>query len=760
MNVVNWQSTWPRRAGNYYRDWTRFEKDLDALLDSLDINDRRQLEQSLLEKPFRKDILAAAPFEIFLMVVDYFSTTDYLQSVQVSKKWFSRLVDPRTASSLAAKFGFSSLWRMAVNTPGAQITGNTSPVDKINVSPTKSPTSFYGSSLTQQQGSDGGARLLKAFHSIGPRTSGKYRSVLTKLFCWENEHFFQLECKSPGTTGEETQGDTYYSQFSRPSHTSGSRESVGKNAMYQDGLITWIPDNGAIVILDNLRTKSRKIWQVVLRHTEETTEKLRLMGVSGELVVVRVGRTVHVWNHSSNETSVFDTETELRSCVVEASRFVAITGCSEIHVGRWGRPTVSFRPLTPLEAYEECEQGLDQARHCHKTLNAFLHPSDPDIVYCTMALPVLKRRKDRLQFWVKKVNITNWKFTWWPKIIRSYGGWLHSQDHPDKVFVSTNTAKANNFGLYTVGLVLGRIAHEPAIDTELADRVTMWVTFDIFREEFSTDMWYACGLRRRDSPRLPHFIGSAHFWNRRVVYQPFPGPWEPTRFHLLVANVVGRNSDTDCQKLCGPWRLCEAAFCGVTPTTRPSGENRGKAYAEEYGVSMDIKGPDDTSPAWIDMQDLRQRWARVVGWQSQYLFSQAPHGYATPRMGVCTRVMGDDDFLVMLTDDGFIAWSFHSDLDDPTDHEWELVENGGLGFHGPDPHGHVVNYDLMVLVPGNIKDFPEEVDNDDEPDYTDDESSDDESDSNDQPGNDDAQGGHNTPGNEDGLGNDGETVST
>jgi hypothetical protein len=182
----------------------------------------------------KTDIVAELPVEIVNHIIKFLGITDFASCLVVSKPWREKLLSHHVVQDLAR-----------IHFPSLQCSNDSDHVSRKS--------------------------LLEALAKTDRRLSNNFQAVMARPFYLEMEEFFTTE-----------------DRYRMPNFDLGQENRPGDEALYDCGRIAWRPREGTSLVVDCLRTQTRKIFFVP--SGAMAGRRVRLQALGDRLLVGTIDR--------------------------------------------------------------------------------------------------------------------------------------------------------------------------------------------------------------------------------------------------------------------------------------------------------------------------------------------------------------------------------------------------------------------------------------------------------------------------------------
>ncbi|KAI6081923.1 hypothetical protein F4821DRAFT_15434 [Hypoxylon rubiginosum] len=198
---------------------------------------------------------------------------------------------------------------------------------------------------------DAGELFRKALHRIQRRRSGRFISALHYDMCVESDQFFTMSKGLPISEG----GVHSYSDVD------GLEPSFGKHyprfMIYNNGRVAWWPEAYVLpyfAIVDDLRTRKRRAYLFPNRQGENHGFRTAM---GDKLFIMARQRTLHVWHLELDLHHTATVPEDVVRCVTEGETSLIITKYADIFLWRFGQ---ELRRIDVTGCYERGPLGTAQ----------------------------------------------------------------------------------------------------------------------------------------------------------------------------------------------------------------------------------------------------------------------------------------------------------------------------------------------------------------------------------------------------------------
>ncbi|KAI1409215.1 hypothetical protein F5Y13DRAFT_170465 [Hypoxylon sp. FL1857] len=471
---------------------------------------------------------------------------------------------------------------------------------------------------------DMGEMFRQALHKIQRRISGKFASALHHELKLESEQFFTL---SKGVPVLEGGVHCYNDVDGLGIDPSDPFTPMPRFMMYDNGRIAWWPEAYPLpylAVVDDLRTRKRRIY---LFPDHEDEKRGYRTAMSNKLLLMGRGRILHAWHLELDQYASVEVPEDFVRCNPEGETVLIVTKTANVFVWKFGQelqyldttgcydkaPVGIAHPYDFISGQYRSSQNVGSRLASGVLLDFIISPIEDNVFFVITYNPA-PRKELRID------EIRNGQVT---ETYRLDGSKLANL-MPDPVdFTNLRWEKINFYGGYCLMQAVSRTPHTPHDSSCPADSsILVSVCFNIYTKAFTT----------------PHYHHMGCFQNQSL---------SQIRNNRIAA------SDTD-----GP--------PGLVMTFRPCG-----------GVPDLHENPGPT-PFYIAVtseRDCLLRRQRIPsdsdGWDGDFvlyadqLFSQTSIDYTplnTSQIPGVRRLVGDDDFLLLVVHQSYIVWSFGDNI--------------------------------------------------------------------------------------------------
>lgn len=481
-------------------------------------------------------------------------------------------------------------------------------------------------------GQDMGEMFRRALHKIQRRLSGRFASALHHQMHLESDRFFTLSKEVPvleggvhsydDVDGLESCSGTYFPRF----------------MMYNNGRIVWWPDAYVLpylAVVDDLRTRRRRAYLFPNNRGEKQGFKTAM---SDKLLLMGREKTIHAWHLELDRLCSTKVPEQFVRCIAEGETVLIVTKNAELYLWRFGRDpqhidvtgcyekgplgTSHIYDFTPGQLISSHNAGSRLIRS--ETLVDFIiSPSEENVFFVVTLTPASLKA-------LRVSEIRN------GKLVGTYC--MERNEWNDFIMMSldfTNLRweKVDSYGGYCLMQAIFPTSHRPSphMTSESACRFTddslVSVCFNIYTKSFTIPHYHH--MER-------HSHGSAcQIWNGRIAASETDSPRGPVlSLHL-------------CAGLEHPYdRSSPTPIYATTPSRQGDLWRRQQVPFKSDGSS--VKFPD----------------AEFALDSDQQLDGDALDGTSTDSLltpGI-KRLVGDDDFLVLIVRESYTIWSFGNEI--------------------------------------------------------------------------------------------------
>ncbi|KAH8897817.1 hypothetical protein GQ53DRAFT_742703 [Thozetella sp. PMI_491] len=578
------------------------------LISSLPPQEIRDVRDHLATISLQRDFVPELPVELRAIVASYIEPEDIYPILNVSKRWRVAWTSDHVLHRLANR-AFPGFIEHA----------------QLKEQMTSEPE-------------DLAERLYRTARRCHFRTKGKFRS----WFRWDggdrtNDAGYHWDDKLHRTTdlGKPVDWSDFLEEGADSLFILDRNDLDDATAHYSDGIVAWQPacaePKGSVVVVDNLRTRARKVY------TSPDRDRLVLQGggvsfggVGDTLIVVALGRSLCAWNHHTDEMERI-TLPYSPNLIRTRKKRVYITGFEPGQVSSW-----EFGgPLRSLD--------LSHLGRAPVTTDFLFHPLLDDVVFTVfydrkgVLIGQLNEKAPRQTFRLDWTRL--------PSCIGppnpGFGRW------GPKIRAGCNPSNA--FGENVVCI----ISSESCVDCEAtthkgaAGRHAVAVCFNVLNSQFSLQNYYLPSIPASKTAAVTlSLLGSVpSFWYDRAVVVA-QNDWEFSGGGDMLALLTLHESDPST-RYTGPQEGWRHILPGLLPPGPAMSESdwRKDGNAFEYAT----KNWD----AWVQtVASHLQSSAVLRSWRNQNCSSAIVQS---------SRVYQDDEFIVAICLEGYWVWRFDED---------------------------------------------------------------------------------------------------
>ncbi|KAI2780062.1 hypothetical protein F4815DRAFT_158087 [Daldinia loculata] len=479
-------------------------------------------------------------------------------------------------------------------------------------------------------GQDLGETFRRILHKIQRRVSGRFASALHHEMCLGSDRFFTLSKDVPELEGGihcyenvddlEFDPGTYFPRF----------------MMYNNGRIAWWPEAYVLpyfAVVDDLRTRKRRAYLFPNHRGEKQGFKTAM---SGKLLLMGRGRTLHAWHLELDRLHSTRVPEEFVRCIAEGETVLIVTKNAELFIWRFDREPEHIDvtgcytkgPLGTSHIYDFTPGQLVSSHNAGSRLvqsgmllDFIISPTEDNVFFVITLTPAPRKqlrvheirngvlietyyldRNTCPESTMESLDFTNLR---WEKV-DSYGGYCLMQ----AIFPATQSldATARESACYPMG------------DSLIS------VCFNIYTKSFS----------------IPHYHHSSHrsacqIWNGRIAVTDTDNARGP-----ILSLPPCRGAAHPCDKSHLP------PIYSTVPSGRGGLYRRRRVYSEKHGFeSLGADFALDSNPQY-----------------GRDPVDSTPD--ISPLLPGVKRLVGDDEFLVLIIRQSYTAWSFGNEISGKT----------------------------------------------------------------------------------------------
>ncbi|XXH01843.1 hypothetical protein Hte_008205 [Hypoxylon texense] len=547
----------------------------------------------------KPDIVSRLPFELHVLILPYLGEAGVDSGLSVCRSWRRIWLSEEIWPKLARQ------WY-----PGLEEYIRMSIVD---------------------DGQDAGDMFRKALHKIQRRRSGRFTSALHYDMCVESDQFFTMSKGVPTSEG----GVHAYSDVD------GLEPSFGKHyprfMIYKNGRTAWWPEAYVLpyfAIVDDLRTRKRRAYLFPNRQGE--THGFRT-AMGDKLFIMARGRTLHAWHleldlHRSTEVSE-----DIVRCITEGETALIITKYAEIFLWRFGQEP---QHIDVTGCYEKGLLGTAQLHefipghyishnpgsrllHSGTLLDFIISPTEENVFFIITftSNPLRELRVEEIRDG-KRIKTYSLERSKWSDLI------IEPVD-----FTNLRWEKVDSYGGYCLMQAIFQTPEDsnPATIREPSCRSLggnlVSVCFNIYTKTFTIPHYHQKEIHSHQSVY--------QIWNSRICVSDANSLRGFILSHQPCAGTSPRHDDSR-----------STPFYTTVPNKRNGLLKRQRVPLEEDESGMELIGADfalDPSPQ--------------------------PHrppvnstNVDPPLVPGVRRLVGDDDFMLLVVGESYTAWSFGNEI--------------------------------------------------------------------------------------------------
>ncbi|KAI1798685.1 hypothetical protein F4811DRAFT_167159 [Daldinia bambusicola] len=475
-------------------------------------------------------------------------------------------------------------------------------------------------------GQDLGEIFRNVLHKIQRRVSGRFASALHHKMCLGSDRFFTLSKDVPEHAGGvhcyddvddlELDDGTYFPRF----------------MMYNNGRIAWWPEAYVLpyfAVVDDLRTRKRRAYIFPNHRGEKQGFKTAM---SGKLLLMGRGRTLHAWHLELDRLHSTRVPEEFVRCIAEGETVLIVTKNAELFIWKFDREPEHIDvtgcyikgPLGTSHIYDFTPGQLVSSHNAGSRLvqngmllDFIISPTEDNVFFVITLTPTPKKQ-------LRVHEIRN------GVLAETYS--LDKTTCPDTTmepleFTNLRWEKVDSYGGYCLMQAIFPANHNLNLAAQetacypLGDSLIS-VCFNIYTKSFT----------------VPHYHHSSHrsacqIWNDRIAATNADNALGP----ILSLPPCG-----------GAAHPCDKSRLPPIYTTVPTGRGdlcrRRRVSSEKH--SFESTGADfalDSNPQY-DRTTVENT------------------NVASPLVPGVKRLVGDDDFLVLIIRQSYTVWSFGNEI--------------------------------------------------------------------------------------------------
>ncbi|KAI2603197.1 uncharacterized protein GGS25DRAFT_83033 [Hypoxylon fragiforme] len=548
------------------------------------------------------DIVGRLPIELQLSILDYLESDDIEAAINTCRSWRNAWLSDEIWPRLAHRLF-----------PGLE--------HHIRRSATDSE--------------DTGDAFRRVLHKIQARQSGRFTFALHHEIRLDPEHFFTSSKHVPVL-----EGGVHPHALLNPSYNRPGNEN-SRFMLYNNGRIAWWPDNFLpyFAIVDDIRTRRRRGYMFPRPDGELRGFKTSM---SDKLLLLGHKRILHAWHLELDRLCSTEVPGNIVRCVAEGETVLIISKNAELFQWSFGHEPQLIDtsgcyekgPLETADVYDFFSTDFSYSNAGSKLVNNgtlvdfILHPTDDNIVFVI----TLSRGPASQEVRVYEIRHGQLAETYclsldrnkWPILREIVSG-----------FINLRWEKVDSYG----GYCLTQITHVPPWDPTIPSESTslpcdgfhslaihrrpclIAVCFNIYTKSLSISYYHHTGLKHQES--------TCKIWNSRLV---------TTHRFTLQGSLLSLPS---CNLLRSYDKTNPTPFYS-TVTSRHNGLSRRKREDPgALGLELEFHNADFA----FDPYQHTKMAAISNDFQHRSL-----------------KVVGDDDFLILINETLYSVWGFEDDL--------------------------------------------------------------------------------------------------
>ncbi|KAI0114647.1 hypothetical protein F4776DRAFT_638286 [Hypoxylon sp. NC0597] len=470
-----------------------------------------------------------------------------------------------------------------------------------------------------------GEIFRRTLHKIQRRMSGRFASALHHELTLESERFFTL---SKGVPVLEGGVHSYDDVDGLEVGTAGPITRSRRFMMYDNGRIAWWPEAyplPCLAVVDDLRTRKRRTYLFPGHEDEKRGYKTAM---SNKLLLIGRGKTLHAWHLDLDQHSSVEVPEEFVRCTTEGETVILITKNACLFAWKFGQ---ELEYIDTTGCYDKGPVGIAQpydflsgqyitsynvgSRFLRTgiLLDFIISPIEDNVLFVITYTPAPLRE-------LRIDEIRNGEIAETYRLDESE--WSHLMEDPAD-FTNLRWEKVDSYGGYCL---MQAVSKTPDITRDSAcppcSSILVSVCFNIYTKSFT----------------ISHYHHRDGFKNQSV---------SQIRNNRIAA------SDTDDPR-------------GLLLTLRPCGST---------SVPRDKPSPTPFYTMAPGGRDCLLRLQRVPPdsdeWDADFALDTSPlfgpvsiDGVSDGRLPIpgVKRLVGDDDFLLLVVHQSYIVWSFGNEI--------------------------------------------------------------------------------------------------
>ncbi|KAI1773222.1 hypothetical protein F4818DRAFT_120992 [Hypoxylon cercidicola] len=480
-------------------------------------------------------------------------------------------------------------------------------------------------------GQDAGEMFRKMLHKIQRRRSGRFSSALHYDMCVESDQFFTMSKGVPTSEG----GVHSYLDVD------GLEPSFGKHfprfMIYNSGRIAWWPEAYVLpyfAIVDDLRTRKRRAYLFPNRQGENHGFRTAM---GDKLFIMARGRMLHAWHLELDLHHSTETLEDVVRCVTEGETALIITKYAEIFLWRFGQEP---RHIDVTGCYEKGLLGTAQLHEFipghyvshnpgSRLLNSgvlldfIISPTEENVFFIITftSTPLKELRVEEIRDG-KRGRTYSFERSKWSDLI------IEPVD-----FTNLRWEKVDSYGGYCLMQAISQTPQDSNPDTTRESPCRsrcgnlVSVCFNIYTKAFTIPHYHQKEIHSHQSVY--------QIWNNRIC----------------ASDTSSLRSFIVSHQPCGGTPPCRddsqsTPFYTMVPSKRTGLLQRQQVPFEEDESELELVGADfalDPSP---------QSHRPPVDSSS----------FDPPLMAGVRRLVGDDNFMLLVVGESYTAWSFGNEI--------------------------------------------------------------------------------------------------
>ncbi|OTB02056.1 hypothetical protein M426DRAFT_13896 [Hypoxylon sp. CI-4A] len=478
-------------------------------------------------------------------------------------------------------------------------------------------------------GLDQGEMFRRALHRIQRRVSGKFASAVHYEMRLESEHFFTLSKAVPVPEGGvHNYDDVNGLEF-------GANAHFPRFMVYNGGRIGWWPEAYLLpylAVVDDLRTRKRRAY--LFPNNKGETQGYRT-AMSDKLLLMGRGKTLHAWHLDLDRLSSAEFPEEFVRCIPEGDTTLIVTKNAELYLWKFGRepvhvdvtgcyekgPVGTSHPYDFISGQFVSSYNVGSRLVQNGTLLDFIiSPTEDNVFFVITYRKELQVHEIRCGELAGTYCLTRNK---WTDFI------MEPVD-----FTNLRWEKIDSYGGYCLMQAISKTPHPSNADATReatcppTSNTLVSVCFNIYTKRFTIPHYHHTECHNHQS--------ACQIWNSRIAASDMDSPRGPVMSLRPCASLA-----------------CEFEKPDPTPfyTAVQSGRN---SLLRRQRILFEVNEANSALLHADFALDSNQPFDKIS--------TENVNGTSPPLLPGIRRLVGDDDFLLLIDRQSYTVWSFGNEI--------------------------------------------------------------------------------------------------